>query len=1070
MKDFSKYFVYKEDSFVNGLTKELISIYILNYYKKNNKDLLILCDNLYNANSLFKLMSPINKNVLLFPMDDFVTSIALAASPDLKIKRLETINELIKKDRDSKIIITSLMGYLKYLPKPSTDFSFVLRKDNKKLTRDSIIKKINEYGYRRESIVTTTGEYALRGFIIDIFPIDTDHPIRIEFFDNEIEEIRLFDENSQLMINNVSSIEIKRVDENIDSKQGKYSIFDYMNSKILFMINENQIQNSYKLLQQEITDYNISKNPNNFDYMFAFHEIKPNKTFKINELNLSDSDNDVNYHSQRIINFNSNFSELKKYVKKHYKERTIIFVVNTDFQKEKLLEIFPNIIITNVNKIIPYELNLIFGELRNGFIFEDFIVICPNDIEVVKNEKINYRNNIKIGRKIKSYNDLKVGDYIVHENHGIGVYNGLKTLKNGNTVNDYLQLLYSNNDKIYVPIDNIDKIYKYNFSEGKKPTLDKLNGVSWAKRKNQARQKIKDLSDELIKLYSKRKSETITPFKDFDDEFKFALSFPYTLTEDQEKSINEVNADLRSSIPMERLLCGDVGFGKTEVAFRAIFKTIINGFQAAYLCPTTILSKQQFESALARFNEFPINIELINRFTPQKKVKEIIEKLANGKIDLIIGTHKLLNSKIKYKKLGLLIIDEEQRFGVSHKEKIKKIKTSVNVLTMSATPIPRTLKMALSGIRSLSVIDTPPVNRYPIQTYVVEENDLIIKEAIYKELSRNGQTFLLVNNINNIESIINKVNVIVPEAKVIGAHGQMASKDLTYVMNSFIEHKYDVLVCTTIIETGIDISNANTILIIDADNFGLSQLYQIRGRVGRSNRISYCYLFYNPRKILSETAVKRLNSIKEFTELGSGYKIALRDLSIRGAGNLLGSEQAGFIASVGIELYTKMINEEINKETPETEDDTINLNISKHITDTYVEDEDIKIEIHKLINSIKSENDLDKIENEISDRFGKVDDNIKNYIFDKYAEAIIKNLNIKIMNKNLNLVSLVLPDDITEHIDGNDLFTKLYNINEKIKVRYINKNIIIDFDTERLNNHYVNSLIKTLEYIKSIKK
>ena len=522
---------------------------------------------------------------------------------------------------------------------------------------------------------------------------------------------------------------------------------------------------------------------------------------------------------------------------------------------------------------------------------------------------------------------------------------------------------------------------------------------------------------------------------------------------------------------MDRLLCGDVGFGKTEVAFRAIFKTVLNNKQVFYLCPTTILSKQQYQSALNRFKDYPLNIELLNRFTTPKETKRILRELEEGKIDIIFGTHRLLSEDVKFKKLGLLIVDEEQRFGVTHKEKIKQYKTDVNVLTLSATPIPRTLKMAMSGLRDLSVIDTAPVNRYPIQTYVLAEQDLIVKDAIYKELSRNGQIFVLYNNIEGLEKINHKLKSLVPEARIITAHGRMTKQELENIMQDFIDYKYDILVCTTIIETGIDIPNANTLIIYNADHFGLSQLYQIRGRVGRTNKIAYAYLLYDKSKMLNDIAIKRLQAIKEFTELGSGYRIAMRDLAIRGAGDILGSEQAGFVDSVGINLYMQMIEEEMRRLKGEevVEDETLSslVNVSTHISDDYINDDEIKIEIHNKINEVEDKESFEKIKSELEDRFGKIDENMIVYMYEEWFEKLANKLNIKRVVQAKNFIELELPEEISNNLKADKLFLESYNINPNLKFKYQNKKIKITLLIKKDDKHFLYTFVPLLELIKS---
>jgi len=1070
MKILDELFKYKPEVYVYGLTKELDALYILNYFQKSNKNIIILTDTLYEANNFYKILKAYESECLLFPMDDFLTSVAIALSPDFKIQRLAVLEKLSTEKEKGHLVVTSLMGYLKFLPNTLDERAFTIYPSPKNISREIILTKLEEYGYKRESLVTTTGEYAVRGYIIDIFPVGTSKPVRIEFFGDEVDQIKEFDENTQLSINTLEQIEIKKNNETLSDEPS--SLLDYANNSAVFIIDENQVKASYRNLLSEIFEYRISKNlDENTKFMFELEQITPKEIYKINTINSYKTKESIGYNSRELINFNSKMEELKSYCLKEIKNKTVIFALENEKQIRTIRELFDEAYITNENKIFTNKINIINYKLNKGFIIDKYIVISPYDIDNITKKEIKYKNTIKIGRKIKSFNDLTVGDYIVHEQHGIGIYEGLKTLKVGGYEKDYIQLSYLDSDKVYIPVENIDRLYKYADRDGLKPKINKLNSTVWAKKKLETRKKIKNISRVLLALYSSRNQIKTVPYKDFEEEITFALNFPYTLTPDQEKSINEINADLKSSIPMDRLLCGDVGYGKTEVAFRAMFKAILNGHQVSYLCPTTILSRQQYNSAIERFKDFPVNIALLNRYTSVKRFNQIIAGLKDGTIDIVIGTHKLLNKRIEYKDLGLLVIDEEQRFGVTHKEKIKALKTDVNVLTLSATPIPRTLKMAMSGLRSLSVLDTPPINRYPIQTYVIAENDMIIRDAIYKEMTREGQIFVLINNIEELQKCAGKLRNLVPEARITTGHGQMKSEEINQIMESFIAGDYDILVCTTIIETGIDIPNVNTIIIIDSDKFGLSQLYQIRGRVGRSDKIAYAYLMYNPAKVLTETAVKRLNSIKEFTELGSGYKIAMRDLSIRGAGDLLGSEQAGFIDAIGLDLYTRMVNEEVRKlqgeeieETPITNKTSL-LNIDTHIDNDYVSDENIKIEIHKLINSIKSKKDLTKIKSELEDRFGRINDKIEIYMLEKCIESIIKNLNIKEVKQIQGSVSITLPEDISDKIDGEKLFLEVYNINPKFQLSYKEKKINISLNTHNLPKNYVYYIFDLLNSI-----
>ncbi len=516
--------------------------------------------------------------------------------------------------------------------------------------------------------------------------------------------------------------------------------------------------------------------------------------------------------------------------------------------------------------------------------------------------------------RIKSYTDLKVGDYVVHVNHGIGKYIGIETLEINGIHKDYLHIKYAGKDKLYVPIEQIDLVQKYVGGEEHDPKVYSLGGSEWAKVKNKVKSSVQDIAEDLIKLYAQRKSATGYRFP-MDNEYQreFEALFPYQETPDQLRTVEEVKIDMEKNEPMDRLLCGDVGYGKTEVAIRAAFKAAIVGKQVAVLVPTTILAQQHFETFKERFQDYPIKIEVISRFRSKKEQNQVIKRLRDGIVDIVIGTHRLLSKDVVFKDLGLLIVDEEQRFGVKHKEKLKELKTNVDVLTLTATPIPRTLHMSMLGVRDLSVIETPPENRFPVQTYVVEYSGALVREAIERELARGGQVYFLFNQVKNIEIMADQIRMLVPDARVAVAHGQLKETELEQIMLEFLEGEYDVLVSTTIIETGVDIPNVNTLIIYNADRMGLSQLYQLRGRVGRSNRIAYAYFTYQRDKVLTEVAEKRLQAIKEFTELGSGFKIAMRDLAIRGAGNLLGAQQHGFIASVGFDLYSQMLKEAIDE-------------------------------------------------------------------------------------------------------------------------------------------------------------
>ncbi len=1056
-------FKYDNGIIINGLTKELNVFYVLELFKQSDKNILIVTSTVYESNQIFSRIKTYIDNVYLFPMDDFLTSVALAVSPEFKVKRLETLKEIQK---GKSIVITNLTGYLRYLPDLNNKENYEFKlEQNQTINRDQLIEKLEDYGYSKESLVTTTGEYAVRGFVIDVFLINEGHPLRIEFFGNEIDSLRYFNESTQLTMQSIKSIVVTPNQE--IKTENNSSLYDYLKQPVVLFLNESQIKNNYLKMQEDILNYNNEINDNK-KYMFDYDDINYDYSIYINTFENVKARNSITYMSKDIENFNSDYDKLKEYVEgKIFKNKTVVFCLSRDNQINSIREIFPSSIITK--QIVNNSINIIKHKINKGFEFNDFVFIGEFDIENIKDLSIKYKNNFHIGKKIKDIDSLKIGDFVVHRQHGIGIYNGIITLSTSGLKKDYLQINYKDNDKVYIPVEKISTIYKYSDKDGSKPKINKLNSTSWAKTKKNIQSKIKDISEELIKLYAQRSSIKGEIFKSNDLEIQFDQEFEYTLTRDQEKVIKEIYNDLDSPVPMDRLLCGDVGFGKTEVSFRAIFRTILNNKQVCYLCPTTILSKQQYESACKRFKNYPIEIALLNRFTSTTETKRILKGLENGTIDIVFGTHRLLSDDIIYKKLGLLVVDEEQRFGVTHKEKIKKYKNDVNVLTLSATPIPRTLKMAMSGLRDLSVIDTAPVNRYPVQTYVLQENDVIIKDAIYKELGRNGQIFYLYNKVETIEKEVEYLKKLVPEARINYAHGQMNKTTLDDIMNDFINYEFDILVCTTIIETGIDIQNANTLIIKDADYFGLSQLYQLRGRVGRSNKIAYAYLFYNKSKVLNETSVKRLQAIKEFTELGSGYRIAMRDLSIRGAGDIIGSEQAGFVDSVGISLYMKMIEEEIrrlNGETVEEETEKSALvNVETTIDDTYVDDEQIKIEIHQKINEIDSITKLNQVKEELEDRFGKISKEIEIYMYEEWFEKLTQKINITKVTQTPRFVEIELPEAISNQIKADKLFMESYNINPNFKFKYFNKRIIISLPIRKEEKHFLYYLVPLLNII-----
>ena len=1074
---------------VSGLTKELNALYIYDTFIKKNKGILIIVNSVYEGNDLLNRLSNYTDKVLFFPMDDFITSEAIAISPEFKSERINTINKLIYDDK--YIVITNLMGVLRYLPSKDVwkKKIITLKKDND-INREKLLNDLYELGYEKETIVTETGKFGIRGYVIDVFPIGMDNPVRIELWGDTIDSIKLFDIDTQLTIKDIDSIEIYPYSEFLidnDSseeviRKQKYlkyysknisNISDYMNEFICFWYDYNQIMVSYKLLMETIMDYdNNNKSSIKTDYMFDIRDIRLD-----NEIYLMGLDNILNdvkvsgkedYVSYNIENFEGNLELFKKELEKYLvKKKTVILCIENKSTAKNIVNYMDidNLVLTNINEIIDNKINLVNYGIGNGYIFDKYVVISNNDI-FKTTKKNNYKSKFKLSSRLSSVSNINKGDYIVHEMHGIGIYDEIVTLTKNGLKKDYIKLIYADGDVLYVPVEKIDRISKFVGKEASNMKLNKLNTDEWTKRKNKVRDKLNDIAGDLIKVSAEREMMKGFAFSEDDEnQVLFDSEFEYTETADQLKAINSIKREMELSKPMDMLLCGDVGYGKTEVAFRAMFKAINDGKQVAYLCPTTILSSQQYNSALNRFKTFPVNIALLNRFVPYEKQKKIIEDVNNGKIDILFGTHRILNDAIKFKDLGLLVIDEEQRFGVTHKEKIKKYKSNIDVLTLSATPIPRTLQMSMSGIRSLSLIETPPEERLPIQTYVLPENDNVVKDAIYKELSRNGQVFVLYNRVETIENKLRDINELVPEARIRIAHGQMSKTELEDVMIDFINHEFDILLCTTIIETGIDIANVNTLIIFDADRFGLSQLYQIRGRIGRSDKVGYAYLMYDNRKELNDLAVKRLSTIKEFTELGSGFKIAMRDLSIRGAGDILGSEQSGYIDSIGIDLYLKMLKEAVDKlkgtyvETKESDSVKPIIEVDTHISNDYVSEDDLKIEIHKKINEIDGIDKLLSVKEELEDRFGKISKEMELYMYEEWLEKLGNKLEVKTIKQTNTFIELEISKEISNKIDGEKLFYTAYEVSKNFKLKQVDGKIHIILSLVNLDKHNVFYLI-----------
>lgn len=780
-----------------------------------------------------------------------------------------------------------------------------------------------------------------------------------------------------------------------------WTVFDYIEKDTpIFFDDYQKLMNQYEVFERELAQYFTEELQNSkaFSDMQYFSDIEqiykkqsPVTFFSNLQKGLGNLkfDKIYQFNQYSMQEFFNQFSFLKEEIERYKKmDYTIILQSSNSMGSKTLEDMLEEYQIKldsrDKTSICKESVNLIEGNLRHGFHFVDekILLITEHEIFQKKLKRRFRRQHVSNAERLKDYNELEKGDYVVHHIHGIGQYLGIETIEIKGIHRDYISVQYQNGDQISIPVEQIHLLSKYISSDGKAPKLNKLNDGHFKKAKQKVKNQVEDIADDLIKLYSERSQLKGFAFSaDDDDQDAFDDAFPYVETDDQFRSIEEIKRDMQASQPMDRLLVGDVGFGKTEVAMRAAFKAVNDHKQVVILVPTTVLAQQHYTNFKERFQNFAVNVDVLSRFRSKKEQTATLEKLKNGQVDILIGTHRVLSKDVVFADLGLMIIDEEQRFGVKHKETLKELKKQVDVLTLTATPIPRTLHMSMLGIRDLSVIETPPTNRYPVQTYVLEKNDSVIRDAVLREMERGGQVYYLYNKVDTIVQKISELQELIPEASIGYVHGRMSEVQLENTLLDFIEGQYDILVTTTIIETGVDIPNANTLFIENADHMGLSTLYQLRGRVGRSNRIAYAYLMYRPEKSISEVSEKRLEAIKGFTELGSGFKIAMRDLSIRGAGNLLGKSQSGFIDSVGFELYSQLLEEAIAKRNGNTNANTrtkgnaeLILQIDAYLPDTYISDQRHKIEIYKKIRQIDNRVNYEELQEELIDRFGEYPD------------------------------------------------------------------------------------------------
>lgn len=920
-----------------------------------------------------------NVQVLPFPITERVEFTTVACSLEGQGAQMRALSMLAW--NRPVVVIATIEEATQYVVSPQYVISQSVHLEvSQSIERDELLEKLVKIGYERVDQVEQRGHFSVRGDIFDIFPVNSDDPIRMEFFGDEIDTMRHFSVDTQRSIETIDSYTVTPfflTSDNADS-----TLLSYAKDGLIIYDEPVRIQEALKKFLKE--DAIHRKQHCEWSELQRSVEAKIEVAFTFMQqrsIGLAGF-YPIGIQGKTMTSFERQIPLLMDEIKQWQKLGNQVVLVINNLQRREGLEKALH------GDAIPYKLceswdfepntvHVMQGLLTDGFELPHSRLVVVVEGNIYGQQKRKLRNKPKKGQEINYFTDLSVGDYVVHSMHGIGKYVGLKTIETEGIHRDYIEIAYAGTDRLYLPASNLDQLQKYIGNEGDVPRIHKMGGSDWRKAVTKAQKSIDDLADKLVELYAKREiTEGFAFLPDQPWQQEFEDAFPYEETEDQLQATREIKESMERPTPMDRLLAGDVGFGKTEVAMRAIFKAVVSGKQVAVLVPTTVLAQQHYQTFLNRFNPFGVKVDVLNRFRSTSEKKEVLKGVENGSIDILIGTHSLLNKKVKFKDLGFLVVDEEQRFGVAQKEKWKEWANNIDVLTLSATPIPRTLHMSLVGVREMSVISTPPEDRLPVQTYVVEYDMNLIADAIKRELARGGQVYFVYNRVASINHMGELLEQALPDLRYAIAHGQMTGRQIEEIMTDFYEGHYDVLLSTSIIETGLDIPNANTIIIYDADRLGLSQLYQMRGRVGRSRRRAYAYFMYRPDKMLSEAAEKRLKAIEEFTELGAGFKLAMRDLEIRGAGNLLGSQQHGNIASVGFGMYVSMLEEAIakaqNKEVVKevVSDPAIDLEIDAFIDDAYIKDSARKISVYQRMLQVKNKAQLDDLTDELIDRFG----------------------------------------------------------------------------------------------------
>lgn len=1042
-----------KNSMLTGVNFGAFNLIIRELLHRLQQPILIVASDENRAQQIYSsLVELFEENMVhFFPVEPLLETQAAVSSLDELSQRLDAMSFLLTKQKG---IVISTPQALQY-PLPAA-IKFKANSLTLKVNQVCNLSKICDFlvhcGYKRDDLVANPGEFALRGDILDIYPINIAYPYRIEFFDDEIDNIRTFNPVSQRTKDSLTEVVIEPADDQLDKlyqNEDYTTILDYLTeSGIICFDDIRAIRQNIVQIDARNRDYLAHETSTNIknsrlDFTSIFNQIVQAKIYSslfqvsVNDLKI---DQLLNLHTREPQQFFSQMSLIKNELSVYeLQQQTVIIQADNLVRAKQIKSTFADygidITIAAENRLIPNKRQIIVDNFNQGFVLPRINLVYLTEHDLFNRQPHIHKKikSLENAQQIRSYQELNPGDYVVHINHGIGIFEGIKTLESNGKKGDYITITYRNHDQLFVPADQLGVVQKYVASDGKIPKINKLGGNEWAKTKYRVQEKIEDIADELLAIYAHRATEKGFAFLP-DDELQrdFEASFPYLETPDQIKAIKEIKLDMQKEKPMDRLLVGDVGFGKTEVALRAAFKAIDSGKQVAFLVPTTILAEQHYATMLERFKDFPVNVAMLCRFQTEKEADEIATNLSNGKIDIVVGTHRILSRDIKFKNLGLLIIDEEQRFGVKHKEKLKKLKNNIDVLTLTATPIPRTLHMSMIGVRDLSVMETPPANRYPIQTYVTEETPNIVREACLRELARNGQIFFLHNKIQDIDQKVAYLSQLIPEARIEYIHGRMSERQLEDIMLRFTQKKFDILVTTTIIETGVDLPNVNTLLVENADTYGLSQLYQLRGRIGRSSRLAYAYFLYKRDKVLTEVSEKRLNAIRDFTALGSGFKIAMRDLSIRGAGNILGKQQHGFIDSVGYDLYAQMLDQTIKQKLGDKvchkTNAEVRINLEAYIPTEYISSQKQKIEFYKKIKHANNVKAIDDIADELIDRFGTYPKSVENLLNIATIKVLADTAQILSITNIDEKIDIVLDQKASEELKGPNIFRTLEHV------------------------------------------